>query len=271
MAELGWFTPPRPTRSAAERRCFARYPAGPSLRGRLILSNGSILRAERVYTLSPGGVGFTLAHAFPAPTAAVLELENLDRFASVRRFFRTRHVRIDGTDTLIGGAFERELATDEFERLTPTLSPWLELEPAGGVLVGRFARPDLGDDQAVWIVGDQLFGLVEELGHRHFLLNFQLVERLSCAFLSQLIRFRQRVRQVGGRLTLCGLNPLVCQIFEATSLTRVFRIFGTEAEALASFRIAQAFPDGGHGATEAFRPPPMREDGAPADLVVLPG
>ena len=54
------------------------------------------------------------------------------------------------------------------------------------------------------------------------------------AVLGLLVNFRQRVRQAGGRLVLCGLSPRLLQIFRTCSLERLFRITVTRPDAVSA-------------------------------------
>jgi anti-sigma B factor antagonist len=241
MSQLQWFTPPRAIASANERRRFARYPAGLSLRGRLALPHSNAPAHGHIHTISTAGVSLVVDGLVDVDSFGTLTLDNVDRAFRCTLRVRVCYVVPYRGYSLAGGPFDRELSREELERLTPTLSPWLEVEPDGDVLVGRFTRADLGEDQAVRVIGEQLFGLVEELGQRRFVLNFEQVERVNCSLLSQLIEFRRRVCQLGGRLALCNLDPLVQHIFETTLLTRVFQIYPSQRDAIRSFNSVHPF------------------------------
>ncbi len=65
-----------------------------------------------------------------------------------------------------------------------------------------------------------------------WVIDLSNLEYAGSAVLGLLVNFRQRVRQVGGRLVLCGLSPRLEQIFRTCSLERLFRITGTRDEAV---------------------------------------
>jgi hypothetical protein len=58
--------------------------------------------------------------------------------------------------------------------MTPynTASPWFTVEEAGDVTVVRFARASILEDEAVALVRERLFELVDNQGRRLFVLNF---------------------------------------------------------------------------------------------------
>ena len=56
------------------------------------------------------------------------------------------------------------------------------------------------------------------------------------ALLGLIVNIRQRVRQSGGRLVLCGLSPRLLTIFQTCSLERLFRIVRNKEDALRAAR-----------------------------------
>jgi len=56
--------------------------------------------------------------------------------------------------------------------------------------------------------------------------NFNNVEFVSSTFLNRLILLRKSVHAADGRLTLCGLNPVIQEIFEACKLDSLFGLTG---------------------------------------------
>ena len=57
----------------------------------------------------------------------------------------------------------------------------LEVEDIGDVTVVNFVDRKILDEQNIQVIGEQLFGLVDEVGRRKLLLNFGNVEYLSSA------------------------------------------------------------------------------------------
>ena len=76
---------------------------------------------------------------------------------------------------------------------------------------------------------------VGEMGHRKLMLNLNNVEYLASTALPQFIALNNKVKAAGGRLVLVNIDPQVSEVFEITKLNKLFRIFPTRAEALASF------------------------------------
>jgi anti-sigma B factor antagonist len=100
----------------------------------------------------------------------------------------------------------------------------LEEEQIGDVLVVKFIDRKILDDTNIQIIGEQLFGLVEQQGARKLLLNFGNVEFLSSAALGKLITLNKKLQSAGGRLILCNIDPQIYEVFEITKLDKFFNI-----------------------------------------------
>jgi anti-sigma B factor antagonist len=67
-------------------------------------------------------------------------------------------------------------------------------------------------------------------------LDLDKVRFMDSAGLGELVAWKKRAAQLGGDVRLLRPQPLVRDVFELTALTRVFQIFESEAEAVASFQ-----------------------------------
>ena len=81
----------------------------------------------------------------------------------------------------------------------------LEVEEIGDIAVVNFIDKKILDEQNIQMIGDDLFRLVDELGRRKVLLNFQNVEFMSSAALGKLITLHRKLQQAGGKLVLCKI------------------------------------------------------------------
>jgi anti-sigma B factor antagonist len=111
----------------------------------------------------------------------------------------------------------------------------LEVEHIGDVTVVNFVDRKILDDQIIKVIGDQLFGLVDNEGLRKLLLNFGNVEYLSSAALGKLITLNKKLQAAGGRLILCNIDPQVYEVFEIIKLDKFFNIQKEEQTALQAF------------------------------------
>jgi anti-sigma B factor antagonist len=111
----------------------------------------------------------------------------------------------------------------------------LEMEPIGDITVVNFLDKKILDEQNIQIIGEELFRLVDDQGHRKLLLNFGNVEYLSSAALGKLITLNKKLQQNGGRLVLCNIRPEIHEVFEITKLDKFFKIAKEEQAALQAF------------------------------------
>jgi anti-sigma B factor antagonist len=118
---------------------------------------------------------------------------------------------------------------------TPSYVNWLEVEQIGDVIAAKFTQPSIVEEKAIRAVGEQLSNLAEHADLRHVVLNFGSVTRLSSTMLAKLVTFNRKLAAAGASLALCGIHPDVKEVFEMTQLTRLFRIYPNEQEALQSF------------------------------------
>jgi anti-sigma B factor antagonist len=65
--------------------------------------------------------------------------------------------------------------------------------------------------------------------------DFASVDHLSSAALGMLINVNNRVKQRNGQLRLTNIKPQIFEVFVITKLNKLFRIYPTRTEAMASF------------------------------------
>ena len=111
----------------------------------------------------------------------------------------------------------------------------LEVEDVGDIAVVNFVDKKILDEQNIQMIGDDLFRLVDELGRRKILLNFQNVEFMSSAALGKLITLHRKLQAVQGKLVLCKIVKDILDVFKITKLDRILTIKNDEQEAIQSF------------------------------------
>jgi anti-sigma B factor antagonist len=109
----------------------------------------------------------------------------------------------------------------------------LDIEEAGDVTIARFVDKKILDENNIQVIGNQLYGLVEEDGRRKIVLDFTNVEYLSSAALGKLITLNNKVKSAKGKLRLCGIRPDIYEVFAITKLNTVFDIRDDRDQALA--------------------------------------
>jgi anti-anti-sigma factor len=111
-------------------------------------------------------------------------------------------------------------------------APWLAVEQTGPVIVVRFARAGILEDEAVALVRETLFDLVDRRGRRLVVLNFGRAVGLTSRMLGQVVALHKKLQASGGRLVLCGVSPFLHEVFETAELPGALCIWDGEEEAL---------------------------------------
>src|SRR5262245_21781621 len=73
-------------------------------------------------------------------------------------------------------------------------------------------------------------------GPHHVVLNLQNLRHFQSAMLAVLINFQKRVRESGGDVKVCCIDPDVYKVFLLTKMDQIFDIRKTEQEAVAACR-----------------------------------
>ena len=111
----------------------------------------------------------------------------------------------------------------------------LRLENVDGVTVVSFVESKIVTEENIQEVGDELYKLVEDDGHKSLLLNFGNVQYLSSAALGKLITLNKKVQGASGKLVLCNIDANIREVFEITRLDKLFVIKGDEQDGLQAF------------------------------------
>ena len=116
----------------------------------------------------------------------------------------------------------------------------LRLENIDGVTVVSFVDTKIVTEENIQEVGDQLYSLVEDEGHKQILLNFGNVQYLSLSAsgsgqADQPQEEEGRGGQTVQSLKLCCIHPDLLEVFRITRLDQVFEIFPEEQTALDKF------------------------------------
>jgi anti-sigma B factor antagonist len=111
----------------------------------------------------------------------------------------------------------------------------LDIEEVGDVTVARFIDKKILDETNIQIIGNQLFGLVDEDGRDKIVLDFSNVEYLSSAALGKLITMDKKVKAAKGKLRLCSIRSDIYEVFAITKLNKLFVIDDDQEKSLASF------------------------------------
>lgn len=111
----------------------------------------------------------------------------------------------------------------------------IDIEEVGDVTVARFIDKKILDETNIQIIGNQLFGLIDEDMRQKIVLDFGNVEYLSSAALGKLITMDKKVKAAKGQLRFCDIKPDIYEVFAITKLNKLFNIHDDLDKALASF------------------------------------
>ncbi len=111
----------------------------------------------------------------------------------------------------------------------------IDIEDIGDVTIARFVDKKILDETNIQIIGNQLFGLIDEDARSKIVLDFTNVEYLSSAALGKLITMDKKVKGAKGKLRLCSIRPEIYEVFAITKLNKLFKIYEDQEKALESF------------------------------------
>ena len=118
--------------------------------------------------------------------------------------------------------------------MAETLPP-LSVTQQKDVRVVEFTNNRILDEANIAEIGTSLNSLIDERNNPKLLLDFGTVDHLSSAALGMLINANKRIKEKNGQLRLANIKPQIFEVFRITKLDRLFRIYPSRAEALASF------------------------------------
>ncbi len=104
-----------------------------------------------------------------------------------------------------------------------------------GVKRIEFLDRNILDEANIQQIGDEIARLVDEAPQPKVLISFQNVDHLSSAALGTLITINNKVRGRDGQLRLADIDPQIYEVFVITKLNKLFQIYDSSDQALASF------------------------------------
>jgi anti-anti-sigma factor len=104
-----------------------------------------------------------------------------------------------------------------------------------GVLVVQFTSSKILSETAIAQIGRELLALVDDAEGK-MLLNFHGVTFMSSAMIDKIVLLNKKCGSSKTRVKLCSIAPNIKEVFEITRLSRLFSIYETESDALASFQ-----------------------------------
>ncbi len=86
------------------------------------------------------------------------------------------------------------------------------------VVVLSLNEAQINSDAIAESLRDELLSLYLAVGAVHVVIDFRAVQYLSSAGFRPLLSLNRKVRERGGRMVLCNLQPLVEEVFSVTRL-----------------------------------------------------
>jgi len=111
----------------------------------------------------------------------------------------------------------------------------ITLRANGKVVVADFTKGELKDEREILRLLEKLGETIEKRSGVSLLLNMKNVTYISSSGLGALVSLMKRLGRQEGIMKICCLQPDVREVFEVMQLTKIFEIFETEEEAVASF------------------------------------
>ncbi len=109
--------------------------------------------------------------------------------------------------------------------------PLLHFEQSGRIHIGTISRSSVLSTLNIVEFGNEVLAYIEKHPKANLLLNFEHVDYLSSAVLTELLRIHKAIQQSNGKLRLCAVSPVIREVFEITNLDSIFVIHPDGAEA----------------------------------------
>jgi len=101
----------------------------------------------------------------------------------------------------------------------------LGVKDVDGIAVVSFINdPLMFQTSVVEQIGDELNSLISDRGYSKIVLDFSSVQYVSSTMLAKLTSLERRLEIAKGRLTLCGLGPILMDTIRIGHLERIFSI-----------------------------------------------
>jgi len=111
----------------------------------------------------------------------------------------------------------------------------LRITDQDGITQVEFVDRNILDEANIQRIGEEIDELIETVEQPRLLIRFDNVDHLSSAALGTLITINNKIRSRDGQLRLANIDPQIYEVFVITKLNKLFQIYDTADEALASF------------------------------------
>ncbi|HZT80854.1 MAG TPA: STAS domain-containing protein [Gemmataceae bacterium] len=115
------------------------------------------------------------------------------------------------------------------------------------LVVMRVTEAQLQGDALSDALREDLLGAVDRSGAAHVVIDFGAVTYLASVAFRPLLSLHRKLKERGGRLVLCGMSPVVAEVFYVT------RLVSTKGSSAAPFEMQ---PDVPAAVASLYRSPP---------------
>ncbi len=103
-------------------------------------------------------------------------------------------------------------------------APLIRFRRKGRITVGTVHASSVLSSINIVAFGSQVLRYLATHPGANLLLNFENVDYLSSAVLTELLRIHRAIQETEGNLRLCGISKTIREIFEITNLDQIFSI-----------------------------------------------
>ncbi len=114
-------------------------------------------------------------------------------------------------------------------------SSLIRVREQDGVKRIEFLERNILDEANIQQIGEEIGRIVDGQERPRVLINFHNVDHLSSAALGTLITINNKIRGKDGQLRLAEIDPQIYEVFVITKLNKLFQIFESSEQAMASF------------------------------------
>jgi len=114
--------------------------------------------------------------------------------------------------------------------------PRLRATAVGSATVVELTDRRILDEVSIGEIGEQISAMIAKSADPKFVLDFSSVAHMSSSALGMLITLHKRIRERGGELRLCGIQPAILEVFVITRLNEIFQIAPTREQAVQSLK-----------------------------------
>lgn len=108
---------------------------------------------------------------------------------------------------------------------------WFRVHQENAVRIVELALPQHLDSGEFDRLNDALLAQFADEPQGHWVIDLADLQYMGSSVLGLMVNIRQRVKEAGGRLVLCGMSPRLLRIFQTCCLERLFVIRAGRAEA----------------------------------------